>query len=130
MASTNQPVGSQRAADRFGGTATGPSIDGAAWVAPASVPSGVSARQNLSKSDGCLVISGPMAIDNAEERAAAPVTGCPVLAGYDPLSRPELVDPFPSYERARHEAPVFYSEDYGFWSVSRREDVLSILRDT
>jgi len=71
-----------------------------------------------------------MAIDNAEERAAAPVTGCPVLAGYDPLARPELVDPFPSYARARDEAPVFYSEDYGFWSVSRREDVLAILRDT
>jgi cytochrome P450 len=69
-----------------------------------------------------------MAIDNVEERAAA--AGCPVLAGYDPLAHPELVDPFPSYARARHEAPVFYSREYGFWSVSRREDVLAILRDT
>lgn len=57
-------------------------------------------------------------------------SGCPVLHGYDPLDQAELDDPFPSYARARSEAPVFYSEEYGFWSVSRREDVLAIIRDT
>ncbi len=56
--------------------------------------------------------------------------GCPVLSGYDPLDPGELRDPFPSYARARREAPVFYSEEYGFWSVTRLEDVLAILRDT
>lgn len=68
--------------------------------------------------------------DAAEHPGTAAAVGCPALAGYDPLSEPELVDPFPSYARSRHEAPVFYSEEYGFWSVSRREDVLRILRDT
>jgi cytochrome P450 len=55
---------------------------------------------------------------------------CPVLAGYDPLSVGELRDPFGSYARARGEVPVFFDERLGFWSVSRREDVLGILRDT
>jgi cytochrome P450 len=56
--------------------------------------------------------------------------GCPVLPGYNPLDPDELRDPFPSYARARAEAPVFYSEELGFWSVTRREDVLAIIRDT
>jgi cytochrome P450 len=57
-------------------------------------------------------------------------TGCPVMHGYDPLEQKELDDPFPSYRRAREEVPVFWSEELGFWSVSRREDVLAIIRDT
>jgi cytochrome P450 len=57
--------------------------------------------------------------------------GCPVLSGgYDPLDPAELADPFPSYERLREEAPVSFNEAYGFYEVSRREDVLAVLRDT
>jgi cytochrome P450 len=56
--------------------------------------------------------------------------GCPVLHGYDPLAAEELRDPFPSYARARGKAPVFYNEKYGFWEVTRRDDVLAIVRDT
>ncbi len=55
---------------------------------------------------------------------------CPVLSGYDPLDPAELCDPFPSYARARAQAPIFYSEEYGFWSVTRMDDVLEIVRDT
>jgi cytochrome P450 len=55
---------------------------------------------------------------------------CPVLHGYDPLAPAEVADPFPTYERARHDTPVFFLEKYGFWSVTRREDVLAALRDT
>jgi cytochrome P450 len=58
------------------------------------------------------------------------IDGCPVLAGYNPLDPEELRNPFPSYERARNEAPVSYSEELGFWSVCRRDDVLAIIRDT
>jgi cytochrome P450 len=58
------------------------------------------------------------------------MSGCPVLAGYDPLALDEMADPFPSFARARREAPVFYDEKLGFWSVSRREDVIEVLRDT
>jgi cytochrome P450 len=61
------------------------------------------------------------------ERAGS--NGCPVLSGYDPLAAAELRDPFPSYARARREAPVFYLEEFDLWYVSRHEDVLAILRD-
>ena len=57
------------------------------------------------------------------------VGGCPVLSGYDPLTVAELREPFESYERARRDAPVFFMEKYGFWSVSRYEDVLEIMLD-
>jgi cytochrome P450 len=57
------------------------------------------------------------------------VQGCPVLHGYDPLAPEELSDPYPGFARARREAPVFYSEQHGFWSVSRQEDVAMILKD-
>src|SRR5262245_45183365 len=60
----------------------------------------------------------------------ADLVGCPVLAGYDPLDPDEVREPFASYARARKEAPVFYSEAYGFWSVTRREVVLEVIRDT
>jgi cytochrome P450 len=55
--------------------------------------------------------------------------GCPVLAGYDPLDPSELQDPYPGFRRARLEAPVFFEEKYGFWTVTRQEDVLSVLAD-
>jgi cytochrome P450 len=67
--------------------------------------------------------------DIAQRSVVGDSGGCPVLAGYDPMDPAELRDPFPSYARARREVPVFYSEAYGFWSVSRREDVLELLRD-
>lgn len=68
--------------------------------------------------------------ENETDAGAGQATGCPVLAGYNPLDPKELRDPFPSYHRAHQEAPVFYSEELGFWSVSRRDDVLAIVRDT
>ncbi len=54
---------------------------------------------------------------------------CPILAGYDPLDPAELRDPYPGFARARREAPVFYEEQYGFWTVTRQEDVLAVLAD-
>jgi cytochrome P450 len=69
-----------------------------------------------------------MATEEVAEGAGL-ASACPVLADYDPLDPAELRDPFPSYARARREAPVFYLEQYGFWSVARRADVLAILRD-
>jgi cytochrome P450 len=54
---------------------------------------------------------------------------CPHLAGYDPLSAAEMRDPYPSFARARAEAPVFFSPEYQLWTVARQEDVLRVLRD-
>ncbi len=70
-------------------------------------------------------------MDTASESTlkAAVHGGCPVLAGYDPLAVEELRNPDPSLRRARQEAPVFYDEKYGFWSVTRYADVLAVLAD-
>lgn len=64
-------------------------------------------------------------------RAIKPVSQhehCPVLSGYNPLAPAELADPFPTYARARREEPIFYAEEFDLWHVSRREDVLEVLR--
>jgi cytochrome P450 len=57
-------------------------------------------------------------------------TRCPHLADHDPLSAEQLRDPYPTWARARKEAPVFFDERLGIWSVTRREDVLAVIRDT
>jgi cytochrome P450 len=61
-------------------------------------------------------------------KESAPI--CPHLAGYDPLAPEELADPYPSFRRAREEAPVSYSEQFDTWSIARQVDVLQALRDT
>jgi cytochrome P450 len=38
-------------------------------------------------------------------------------------------DPYPFYAEARSAAPVFFSERYGLWFVSRYDDIVAILRD-
>jgi cytochrome P450 len=52
------------------------------------------------------------------------------LSSYDPLCPAQLRDPYPLWARARAEAPVFYDERLGMWSVTRYDDVLAVLRDT
>jgi cytochrome P450 len=41
----------------------------------------------------------------------------------------DIADPFAFYQRARSEAPAFYSPELDYWVVTRYEDVLAILRD-
>src|SRR3954451_16599508 len=41
----------------------------------------------------------------------------------------DIADPFPFYARARAEAPVFFSDELGYWVVSRHEDCQAILKD-
>lgn len=48
---------------------------------------------------------------------------------FDPLSDQQLLDPYPLYERLREEAPIFYSEQFDLWIVSRYEDVTRVVRD-
>ncbi len=40
-----------------------------------------------------------------------------------------LGDPFPVYARLRREAPVYFSEETGYYVVSRYEDVTNVLRN-
>jgi cytochrome P450 len=55
------------------------------------------------------------------------VTTSPVE--FDPLSEEFFNDPTEIYRRLRDEAPVYYSDRYGFYALSRFADVLAAHRD-
>ncbi len=46
-----------------------------------------------------------------------------MAAEFDPFSDQYFNDPYDLYRRMRDEAPVFFSEQYGFWALFRYEDV-------
>src|SRR4029077_9785504 len=49
--------------------------------------------------------------------------------GFDPFSDQFFDDPTEVYRRLRDEAPVYFSEKYGFYALSRFADVLAAHRD-
>jgi cytochrome P450 len=55
------------------------------------------------------------------------VTTIPVE--FDPCSEDFFNGPFETYRRLRDEAPAYYSEKYGFWALSRYEDVAAAIKD-
>jgi cytochrome P450 len=48
---------------------------------------------------------------------------------FDPFSDDFFNAPFETYRRLRNEAPVYHNEKYGFWALSRYEDVEPALKD-
>jgi cytochrome P450 len=44
---------------------------------------------------------------------------------YDPYDYAIDADPYPIFKRLRNEAPVYWNEQYGFWALSRFDDVLA-----
>src|SRR5688572_32669597 len=48
---------------------------------------------------------------------------------FDPFSDEYFNDPTETYRRLRDEAPVYFSERYGFYALSRFADVVSAHRD-
>jgi cytochrome P450 len=52
-----------------------------------------------------------------------------VVMEFDPLSDDFFNDPYDTYRWLRDEAPVYHSERYGFWALSRYEDVVVAHRD-
>jgi len=48
---------------------------------------------------------------------------------YDPFSDEFKADPFPVYEWMRDQAPVYYSQRWGWWALSRFEDVRAAATD-
>lgn len=48
---------------------------------------------------------------------------------YDPFSAEFQADPFSVYQWMRDEAPVYYSEKWGWWALSRFEDVRAAALD-
>ena len=51
------------------------------------------------------------------------------MTTYDFFSLETLEDPFPLFDRLREHDPV-YETDFGYWYVSRYDDVVALLRDT
>ena len=67
-------------------------------------------------------------------RSAAPVdagsetmTMATVL--FDPFSEEFFNSPYETYRRMREEAPVYYSEQYDFYALTRHEDVAAAFKD-
>jgi len=52
------------------------------------------------------------------------------MAAIHPFAEPYLRDPYPTFERLREEAPVFYDPELDYWVVSRYEDVKAVLKDS
>jgi len=48
---------------------------------------------------------------------------------FDPFHGDQLLDPYPVYERARAEEPVFYSEKLKMWYATRYDDIIAITKD-
>jgi cytochrome P450 len=48
---------------------------------------------------------------------------------FDPLSNDFFDDPYDTYRRLRDEAPCYYNDRYGFWALSRYDDVVAASRD-
>lgn len=48
---------------------------------------------------------------------------------FDPFSDVFFNDPYPTYRRMRDEAPVFYSETYDFYALSRHADVTAAYKN-
>jgi cytochrome P450 len=55
------------------------------------------------------------------------VSGGPVE--FDPYSEDFFWSPYETYRRMRDEAPVYYSEKYDFWALTRYDDVAAALKD-
>ena len=48
---------------------------------------------------------------------------------FSPYDYDVHIDPYPTYERLRAEAPVYRNEEFDFWALSRHEDVLGAFRN-
>lgn len=52
-----------------------------------------------------------------------------VVTAYEPLNSQHIANPYPLFVRLRAVEPVFFSEENGYWVVSRYSDVARVLRD-
>lgn len=58
------------------------------------------------------------------------MTLAPTRLEYDPFSNDFKADPFPVYARMMSDAPVYYSEKWNWWALSRFDDVRAAALDT
>ena len=68
----------------------------------------------------------------SDPEEVAPPPACPasaLAAEFEPFSDSYLADPYPFFERARSEEPVFYSPETRYWVVARHDDIVAVFRD-
>lgn len=67
------------------------------------------------------------------DMSPAAARGCPFhgspAEGFDPLDPAFISDPWPTLAKIQEEQPVFYSEELGFWIVTRHADVRKCFLD-
>lgn len=85
------------------------------WCQPTT---GVNQRQPL---------TNPHSPDGPDGNEEEPMTTSKLL--FDPFSEEFFNDPFEMYRRLRDEAPVYYSQQYDFYALSRHADVSAAFRD-
>jgi hypothetical protein len=56
----------------------------------------------------------------------SPTSSAPL---FDPFAYETHLDPYPAYATLRARAPIYYSEQWDFWALSRFEDVQRAARD-
>jgi hypothetical protein len=55
------------------------------------------------------------------------IQGCPFHSKMSAEFKPfDLTDPFPFYKQSREEEPIFFSEELGYWVVTRYQDIKDI----
>ncbi|MET9627122.1 cytochrome P450 [Lentzea sp. NPDC006480] len=52
-----------------------------------------------------------------------------MATAYEPLDSQHIANPYPLFVHLRASEPVFFSEQHGYWVVSRYENVVRVLRD-
>jgi cytochrome P450 len=66
---------------------------------------------------------------NSLAMAGSGTKACPFTNASKDFDPFDLTDPFPFYEYARGEAPVFYSERLGYWVVSRHAEIKAVFEN-
>lgn len=66
-------------------------------------------------------------MSEAEKRATGVCPG--EHLDYNPLGVEHTENPYPLFERARREAPVFFSPPFNLWVVTRYDDIRTVLKD-
>ncbi len=62
----------------------------------------------------------------APETVSEAPNGCPVQAGWNPLARDYLADPYPASAQMRESCPVFFAPEFGHVVVTKMDDIEAI----
>jgi cytochrome P450/nitrite reductase/ring-hydroxylating ferredoxin subunit len=65
----------------------------------------------------------------ATQGRVCPWSGASKGIDFDPMAPEQRECPFDLYALARHELPIFYSERFDLWVVTRYQDIIGILKD-